>query len=142
MIEGVRISGKTGQRLLVSTRRALVVDEDRGDLAYYRAILQRSGWTVVTCSSYDAALDFFRAESFDLVIVSQGSCAFEGRLVLERAVTSYRKTPVLVVARTLDMGCYLEAMRMGATDYLEGPVPENELMRAAHGHLAGTTAAA
>jgi DNA-binding NtrC family response regulator len=97
---------------------------------------------VMTCGSYVEALDLFKSEPFDLVIVSQGSCAFEGRLVLERALMMDRKRPVLVVARSLDMGCYLEAMRLGAADYLEGPVPETELMRATDAFLASRWVAA
>ena len=142
MLESARVLRQTGQRPLVNKGRALVVDEDRGDLAYYRAVLQRSGWMVVTCSSYSEAPDFFTAEPFDLVIVSQGSCAFEGRFVLERALMVDPKRPVLVVARSLDMGCYLEAMRMGAADYLEGPVPERELMRTTDAFLNSNSAAA
>ena len=142
MLESVRVSRQVGQRPLVSKGRAFVVDEDRGDLAYYRSILQRAGWTVVACSSYMEALDFLKSESFDLVVLSQGTCSFEGRLVLDRAMMMDRKRPVLVVARPLDMGCYLEAMRMGAADYLEGPVPESELMRAAEAFLSGASVAA
>jgi DNA-binding NtrC family response regulator len=142
MLEGARVSRHVGQRPLVSKGRAFVVDEDRGDLAYYRSILQRLGWTVVTSSSYMEALDHLKSESFDLVVISQGTCSFEGRLVLERALMMDRKRPVLVVARSLDMGCYLEAMRMGATDYLEGPVPETELTRATEASLSGATVAA
>jgi len=142
MLESVSASWQTSQRPLVSKGRAFVVDEDRGDLAYYRSILQRAGWTVVTSSSYVGALDFLKSECFDLVLLSQGNCAFEGRLVLERALMVDRKRPVLVVARSLDMGCYLEAMRLGAADYLEGPVPETELMRATEAFLSGSSVAA
>ena len=142
MLESVSVSRQVAQRPLVSKGRVFVVDEDRGDLAYYRSILQRAGWTVVACSSYMEALGFLRSESFDLVVVSQGGCSFEGRTALEYATMIDRKRPVLVVARSLDMGCYLEAMRLGAVDYLEGPVPEMELMRATEASLTGSSVAA
>lgn len=114
---------------MVSRGNVLVVDEDRGDLVYYRTVLQRMGCTVVTCSSYEEAQDCLKAENFDLVVVSQGSPAFEGRRVLESAVAINRERSVLVVARSLDMGCYLEAMQLGARDYLEEPIPEKEIQR-------------
>ena len=56
---------------------------------------------------------------------SQGTPAFEGRQVLERALQLHPKVPVLVVARVLDMHCYLEAMDLGAIDYLERPEPQD-----------------
>ena len=119
------------QTRFVSKGHVLVVDEDRGDLVYYRTVLQRMGCTVVTCGSYGEALDCLRSERFDLVVLSQGSSAFEGRHVLEHALAIDRDRSVLVVARSLDMGCYLEAMQLGARDYLEEPVPEKDIMRVA-----------
>jgi FixJ family two-component response regulator len=34
-----------------------------------------------------------------------------------------RRTLVLILARCLDIGCYLEAMELGAVGYLQKPVP-------------------
>ncbi len=142
MSERRKFDSPIGQRPLVNKGRVLVVDEDHGDLAYYRAVLQGAGWVVSTSSTYDGALEFLRSEGFDLVMISQGSCEFEGRPVLERAVAVDRRRPVIVVARTLHMECYLEAMRLGAADYLEEPVPEAELMRTTDSFLASSSAAA
>lgn len=142
MLESITVPGHAGQRSLVNKGRAFVVDEDRGDLAYYRATLQRAGWVVVTSSSYDEAAECLQSEPFDLILVSQGSRAFEGRLVLERALMVDPKRPVFVVARSHDMGCYLEAMNLGAADYLEEPIPEKELMRATEAFHQSRSAAA
>ncbi|MEJ2007674.1 MAG: response regulator [Acidobacteriota bacterium] len=127
---------------LATRGHVLVVDEDRGDLVYYRTVLQRMGCAVVTCGSYDEALDCLKSQPFDLVVLSQGSPAFEGRNVLESALAIDRDRSVLVVARSLDMGCYLEAMQLGARDYLEEPVPEKDLVRAAETCLGSRAVAA
>ena len=121
---------------------ALVVHEDAADLIYYRTVLQRAGCAVVTCNSYHEALDCLEAEHFDLVILSQGSSAFEGRGVLEKAITMGRERQVLVVARVLNMGCYLEAMQLGARDCLEEPVREQEMIRAVETCLGSRAVAA
>ena len=126
----LRVQGQTQNKSSMARGNVLVVDEDPADLVYYRTVLQRAGCAVVTCSSYDEALDCLEAEHFDLVVLSQGSPAFEGRLVLEKAIAMDREKQVLVVARALNMSCYLEAMQLGARDYLEEPVPERDLMRA------------
>jgi len=119
------------QKRLTPKGNVLVVDEDTADLVYYRTVLQRAGCAVVTCNSYDEALDCLGAEHFDLIVLSQGSSAFEGRYVLEKAMAMDRAGQVLVVARVLNMSCYLEAMQLGARDYLEEPVPEQDMIRAA-----------
>jgi two-component system C4-dicarboxylate transport response regulator DctD len=77
---------------------------------------------------------------FGLVVVSQGSPKFEGRAVLERAVQIDLSLPVLVVARCLDMPCYLEAMQLGAVDYLAEPITVQELGRAVETHLKSRSA--
>lgn len=125
-----------------SKGNVLVVDEDRADLVYYRTVLQRAGCAVVTCDSYDEALDCLRAEQFDLVVLSQGTSAFEGRRVLEKAIAMDRAGQVLVVSRVLNMSCYLEAMQLGARDYLEEPVPEHDIIRAAETCLTSRAVAA
>ena len=107
----------------------LLVDEDPGDLHYYGVILQELGYRVRGCKSYEEGADVLGSEALDFIIVSQGSPNFEGRAVLERAVKVNRRLPVLVVARCLDMGCYLEAMQLGAVDYLVEPLTVSEIGR-------------
>lgn len=131
MPHGLGVPKHEEQVRLVPRGHVLVVDEDRGDLVYYRTVLQRMGCAVVTCGSYAEALDCLKVEPFDLVVLSQGSSAFEGRRVLEYALAIDRDRSVLVVAHYLDMGCYLEAMQLGARDYLEEPVLEKDIIRVA-----------
>jgi DNA-binding NtrC family response regulator len=127
----------------IATRgNALVVDEDPADLVYYRTVLQRAGCEVVACNSYEEALDCLGADEFDLIVLSQGSSAFEGRKVLEKAIAVDRDRQVLVVARVLNMSCYLEAMQLGARDYLEEPVREQEMVRAVETCLTSRAVAA
>jgi response regulator of citrate/malate metabolism len=54
--------------------------------------------------------------------------------VLKRATEINRSLPVLVVARCLDMGCYLEAMQLGAVDYLVEPLTASEIGRVLEDH--------
>jgi DNA-binding NtrC family response regulator len=46
-----------------------------------------------------------------------------------------RHTPVVMLTRCLEMSCYLEAMQLGAADYLEGPVAAKELERLVATHF-------
>jgi DNA-binding NtrC family response regulator len=55
-------------------------------------------------------------------MVDQGSGKFEGQKVLAQAMEVDVGLRVLVLARSYNLGCYLEAMRSGALDYLEGPL--------------------
>lgn len=66
---------------------------------------------------------------FDVIVVVQGGPQFEGRCVLERAAKLDRRLPVIVVARILDMACYMEAKQLGAVAYIAGPSGAAEIAR-------------
>jgi len=122
------------QPLLVGRGKALLVHEDPGGLHHYCSILEGWGYQVRACHSYEEGVCCLGSEVFDFVMVSQGSRNFEGRCVVERAIEIDRSLPVLVVARCLDMGCYSEAMQLGAVDYLAEPVTVSEIGRVLGNH--------
>lgn len=107
--------------------RALVVDQDGKDLSSYAGVLRRMGFEVKPFSNYHEASRCLEEETIDFVFVNQGSRAFEARGVVQRALVRNRRTPVVVLTRSLDMGCYLEAMQLGAVDYVEKPLAPAEM---------------
>ena len=113
---------------------ALLVGEDPGALHHYRSIIERHGYRVRICNSYQEAVNLLADHVFHFVMVSQGTPRFEGSCVLKRVAEINRSLPVLVVARFLDMGCYLEAMQLGAVDYLVEPLSVSELGRVLENH--------
>ena len=116
-------------------RRLLLVDEDLEDLRLYSTILGHMGYDVHSFDSYGEAAAFVGKEAFDLVIVSQGTSNFEGRHVLASAIENDRHTPVLVLTHRVDLSCYLEAMQLGALDYLERPLSPSEIGKLVATHL-------
>jgi putative two-component system response regulator len=116
--------------------KILLVDEEAGDLGSLCQALEGQGLQVFTCATYKTGIECLETEPFDLVVVSQGTPAFEGRGVLDRAQQQDRHRPVLVLTRCIDMRCYLEAMQMGASDYLEKPVSPMDLLQFVRTHTA------
>lgn len=115
--------------------RTLLVDEDPSEVRYYHGMLQAVGHEVVVSATYEDALARLGRQNFDMVVVAQGSPAFEGRPVLARAREINPERPVLVVARALDIDCYLEAMEMGAADYLERCAAPRDFMLSVDANL-------
>jgi DNA-binding NtrC family response regulator len=114
--------------------KALLVNEHPEDLQYYFNILEAYGYRVRACNSYQEGIRCLEDEVFDFVIVGQGTPKFEGSCVLERTTEINRSLSALVVARCLDMGCYLEAMQLGAVDYLVEPLTVWEIGRVLTNH--------
>jgi len=135
------IFAQQGTEFSTRSRKVLLVDEEAGDLRILRLTLEGQGFEVFSCTSYDAAILCLESEPFDFVVVSQGTRAFEGRSVLDRAIQLDRRRPVLVLTRCIDMRCYLEAMQLGAIDYLEKPIPPLELLRFVQTHVAAAASA-
>jgi two-component system, NtrC family, C4-dicarboxylate transport response regulator DctD len=115
--------------------RVLLIIEEAASLANHSKLLQTEGCEVFACDSYNRGAALVVQEKFDLVAVSQGGVSFEGREVVARALEVDRNTPVVVLARLPDMRNYLEAMQLGAVDYVEMPVAQTELTRVLRTHL-------
>jgi DNA-binding NtrC family response regulator len=118
-----------------ASRKVLLVDPNPGDLEHYRSFLLGQGHAVRACASYTEGTLMLDRDRFDLIIVNQGSRNFEGRFLVERAIEIDRHMPVLVLTESLDIGCYLEAMQLGAADYVEKPLCAHDLTRLAEKHL-------
>ena len=122
------------QRSCPSRKRVLLVDEQHGELSCLTETLKERGSGVCSCHSYADGLRQLESRFFDFVVVSQGGPQFEGKSVLERAIEIDRRMPIVVVTRSLDMKCYLDAMQMGALDYLESPLALAEIARLVEMH--------
>jgi DNA-binding NtrC family response regulator len=121
--------------LLAPQAKILLVEDDLKNLEHYCAVLRQHGYVVWPIASYTEGAACAKKLDASLVIVGQGSPAFEGRCVVESAIARDRHLPVVVVARCVDMGCYLEAMQLGAVDYLEKPQEPAEILELARRHL-------
>ena len=142
MAPGIANHRRAKEHQLFTRRRVLLVDEDCGDLQFYCTILKQEGYEVQACRSYAEGAQCLERGTFDFVVICQGSRAFEGRALLEQVMTIDRHTPVLVLTRSVDMNCYLEAMQLGAVDYLEKPLPPAQFLRIVETHLRPQAAAA
>ena len=122
------IDGRSPDQLLGQIRKKLlVVDENLEDLLHYSAVLQHQGYDVHSIPSYQDGAAWVGREDFDLILLSQGSPRFEGRSVLSRAIERDRHAQVVVLSRSIDMPCYIEAMQCGALDYMQKPWLPSEI---------------
>lgn len=134
--------GTPGPRRLLRHPRILLVDEDPKDRDHYRRMLHDTGFKVRTCGDFAEGAQLLGVEQFDCIVLDQGGPKFKGRVVLERSVAKDRDRPVVILSRYHDVGCYLEAMQLGAVDYLEKPLSAVEIVRAVTTHLQPKRAAA
>jgi len=116
-------------------RTILLVDDDGVDLRFYRMVLEHEGYKVETSDSFTAGARRLEGESFDMIVVGQGGDAFEGRVVVERAMQIDSRRPVAVIARCPEPRCYVEAMNLGAVDYRGKTADASEIVSVIEAHL-------
>lgn len=121
--------------LVPSRETVLIVDEAGAPLHCYTSILRSIGYQVRYCGTHEEGEKLVSDAVYGLVIVAQGTSNFEGRPVVESAVARNHLRPVLVIARSMDTRCYLDAIASGATDYLAAPISALELAGAVQTHL-------
>ncbi|MFZ0960587.1 MAG: response regulator [Terriglobia bacterium] len=109
----------------MKSRTVLLILEEPHDLNKYGNFLRDQGYETLMCASPGEGINSLETDTVSLVIVGQETPAFQGREVLEYSLRCHPEIPVLVVARVLDIHCYLEAMELGARDYLERPDPQD-----------------
>jgi len=114
-------------KTLRAARKILIFDEDIEDLARHAEPFEAHGCEVHKCMSVETAMRCIEREEFDFALVDQGSPAFEGLRVIRHLVRYNLRIPFVVVARCKDGMCYQQALTLGATDYLEKPVPSAEM---------------
>ena len=108
---------------LCSIRNVLIFDEDLEDLVRHAEPFEAQGFEVHKCMSVEAAMCSIEREEFEFALVDQGSSAFEGCRVIRHLTRYNSHTPFLVMARHKEMVCCQQALALGATEYLEKPVP-------------------
>ena len=105
-----------------SVPKVLIVDADLESLGGHAAPFEARGFEVHKCASYETALRSVEREDFDLSLIDQGSPAFEGRRLIRHLIRYSPGARFIVLARFVYPHCYLEAMDLGAMNYLEKPV--------------------
>jgi twitching motility two-component system response regulator PilH len=114
----------------MDVKTVLVVDDSPTDLHLLSSMLTRNGYSVITATSGEEAIDRATTEKPDLIlldIVMPGMNGFE----TTRALTKNPETgsiPVLIVSTKGQETDKVWGLRQGAKDYLVKPVDEGTLI--------------
>lgn len=107
--------------------RILVVDDERAILRAVETNLRRHGFTVDVATAVSEALARYDATHPDLVVLDLGLPDSDGTEVI-RAVRERAATPIIVLSAREGERDKVEALDLGADDYLTKPFSVNELL--------------
>jgi two-component system response regulator PilR (NtrC family) len=111
----------------VTETRVLVVDDEQSMRELLGIMLRQVGYTVSLADGGEAAVQALKSESFDLVITDLRMRKVDGLAVLRAAKEHSPRTVVLVVTAFASTETAVEAMKLGAYDYVTKPFKLDEL---------------
>ncbi|RPJ56335.1 MAG: response regulator [Acidobacteria bacterium] len=108
--------------------RILIVDDEPSVCRSIEKVLHRAGYQTVTTLSASAALDALQAnQDFSLIITDLMMPQVNGIELLKIARTNWPSVPVLVITGYASIASAVEAMQLGAANYLAKPFTPEEL---------------
>jgi len=105
----------------------LLVDDDKTILSGIGMQLELEGYEVTTASSGEDAIDLLNKNEYNLVITDLMMKGVGGLDVLKRAKQGFNITMVIILTGYGDLTSAIEALRMGADDFLIKPCDPQEL---------------
>lgn len=108
--------------------KILIVDDEKGIREIFSLLLQEKGHTVREASSGEEALTIIPLFSPDLLLLDMNLPGISGIELLERVKRESPKTSVIIMTAFGSIRSAVEATRLGAYDYLEKPVDNDELL--------------
>jgi two-component system KDP operon response regulator KdpE len=106
----------------------LVVDDEPPIRRLLRTSLRAQGYHVIEAETGRAALDVIKNERLEIVILDLGLPDLNGIEVIRRLRTSGSKIPIIVLSSRGDERGKVEALDLGADDYVTKPFGMAELV--------------
>lgn len=109
--------------------RVLVIDDEQIVLDSIRKILSGSDYQVDTTLSSREGLDWAIQNPYDLVLTDVRMPEIGGMRILRDIKRMKPSVPVVIITGYATVQSAVQAMKLGATDYLEKPFTPDELLQ-------------
>jgi DNA-binding NtrC family response regulator len=107
-------------------RRVLVADDELNMRRVLEAMLRREGYEVVTAANGQEALSGMRAD-VHTVITDLKMPVLDGMALLKKLSAEYPDVPVVMITAHGSVENAVEAVKLGAFDYLEKPFEQEQI---------------
>jgi diguanylate cyclase (GGDEF)-like protein len=106
--------------------RILAIDDELFFRTLYEEILSAEGYYVRTAPGGEEGLELLKNEPFDLVITDMVMDGMDGMRTMEEIKRRYPRQGVVVVTSQAVLERAVEAMKLGALDYITKPINQEE----------------
>ena len=108
--------------------RVLVVDDEPSIRRFLRASLRAQGYEVSEAENGQAALDLFRREPPDVLVLDLGLPDIDGFEIIKQLREGGSAAPIIVLSSRTDEAGKVRALDAGADDYVTKPFGVEELL--------------
>src|SRR5688572_5507783 len=119
----------TGTGAGVSGARILAVDDQLYFRVFLEDLLREEGYVVSSAEGGAEALAKLEAERFDVVVTDLVMPGMDGSELVQRVKERWPDQDMIVVTSVGDLRTAIDAMKVGASDYLLKPVDRKGLLR-------------
>jgi two-component system response regulator HydG len=106
----------------------LAIDDNRNALEIIRRILGQSGYKVITCEGVADAVNILNDHRIDLVITDMKMPKHSGFELVRYVSENFYDTAVIMITGYPSIEGAVEAIKIGADDFLAKPYTDDELM--------------
>ncbi len=110
------------------SQQILIVDDEKKFRQLYADTLSEAGYTVETAASAEDALDLVQKKKPAMVVSDVRMQGMDGLALLSQVRQQYAEIPFLLVTAYSNVRDAVNALKLGAVDYLEKPVDLDELL--------------
>ena len=107
--------------------RVLIIDDEKGMRDFLSIMLKKEGYSVVVSESADKASELVGKGEFDLVITDISMPGKSGIDILKQTKASNPGTPVIMITAYASTESAIEALKLGAYDYIIKPFDVEEM---------------
>src|SRR5687767_549228 len=112
----------------MARKSILVVDDEKNQREILETILSSEGYDVTTASSGEAAMKFVQSRRYDLVLTDLKMAGMSG-LDLLKELTNFDKSIIVILLTAHgSVDSAVDALRLGAFDYLQKPYDSAKLL--------------
>lgn len=107
--------------------KILIIDDEKNILLTVRHALEPKGYEVAAVTTGEETLRLLEQQTFDLLLLDLKLPGIDGMSVLKEVSQKQPQIPVVIISAYGTVGNAVEAMKLGAIDFLEKPFSPEEL---------------
>lgn len=115
--------------------KILLVDDDHYFNSMLSAFLERNQFEVSLAMSSRVAIDTFRKESFDLILVDYNLPDIDGLELIQILKQENKDIPIILITSYSDINTAVRSIKLGAYEFVNKPIVPDELLLTIRGAL-------